>query len=123
MKLTEKELLSALPPGCQWKLQRMRVSNHELIKLPLEPSIGLCGTTRCFPIIGRFQTGLDIFQPSNQDHTEARTEAEMRYIISRFFLIFTIMSISRQHLCQNKYVYKIQATVLIFFKKKKKVLH
>ncbi len=52
-------------------------------------SIGLCGTTRrCFPTIGRFQTGLGIFQPSNQDRTEARTEAEMRYYYFSFFLDF-----------------------------------
>ncbi len=42
----------------------------------------------CFPIIGRFQTGLGIFQPSNQDRTEARTEAEMRYYYLSFFLDF-----------------------------------
>ncbi len=49
----------------------------------------LCRTTRrCFPIIGRFQTGLGIFQPSNQDRTEARTEAEMRYYYFSFFLDF-----------------------------------
>ncbi len=59
-----------------------------ILERPL-PSIGLCGTTRRrFPIIGRFQTGLGIFQPSNQDRTEARTEAEMRYYYFSFFLDF-----------------------------------